>query len=59
MSKRVATTLTLFVTTPLPAGWSQTRMIAELKLLLDNTPAFNGIANQIIVKVVGKETHYL
>ena len=57
MSRKQRTTLTFAVRTPLPPGWTQAKLLAEIKLMFDNKTGLFSPETQ--VRIVGREVTYL
>jgi hypothetical protein len=59
MSRRQRTTLTLSVRVPLPAGWTQKRLVDELTTAVIAQLSATSIQHEIIVKIERREVQYL
>jgi len=59
MSQRVARAATFSVRIPLPAGVSLAKAKAAILSAVIDAPVLKGFGNQVIVKLVGRESTYL
>jgi hypothetical protein len=58
MSRRQRTILVLELRTPLPPGWTQKKLLEELRSLLSDSAA-GSFSPETQVKIVGREVTYL
>lgn len=58
MSQRARTTLTLSVRLPLPAGMTQAKLLERIESLIKADREHLSV-NEVIIKILKRETHYL
>jgi hypothetical protein len=59
MSRKQRTTLHLSVSMPLPVGMTQKAAVEAIRYHIQALDAKGFLTHEAIIKLVGKETHYL